>query len=201
MNFFPSPIELLFALFHFILLPVAFFVCVFRLRKRRKPELYCALLTIAYYITFYTAASTGRYTLTLQVLDPSRKPVADAPVSYFTRPQGDRFGRFSPILEGVSKTDHIGEITLRPNHAHRIFFSIRDSRYAYCSFILEGAGKRYGHQIIPDWKSLVFVEPPEGPPRSGSIRINPRPQHRIVIALKPSEPIKNTRKQSQTPSP
>jgi hypothetical protein len=196
---FPSPIELLFSLFHFILLPIAFFVCLFRLRKRKKPELYFALLTILYYASFYTAANTGRYALTLQVLDPSRQPAANVAVGYFTRPGGDRFGRFSPALEGVAKTDQSGEIKLRPNHAHSIFFWIRDSRYAVCSFTLERAGKRYSHKILPDWETLVFVEPPEGAPRSAAIIIDPEPQHRIVIALKPIEPTTNKTGQTQPP--
>jgi hypothetical protein len=56
---FPSPIELLFSLFHFILLPIAFFVCLFRLRKRKKPELYFALLTILYYASFIRRQTPG----------------------------------------------------------------------------------------------------------------------------------------------
>jgi hypothetical protein len=198
---FPSPIELLFSLFHFILLPIAFLVCLFRVRKRKKPELYCALLTIFYYVVFYTAANTGTYALTLQVLDPSRQPVADLAVGYSMRPGGDRFGRFSRVLGGVAKTDQSGEIQLRPNHAHSIFFWIRDSRYTVCSFTLERAGKRYSHKILPDWETLVFVDPPEGAPRSAAITIDPQPQHRIVIALKPAEPIIDKTKQLRTRAP
>jgi hypothetical protein len=176
-----------------IVFPLVWLVGMIRLRSGR-------LLWTAAFASIYVgvallptvASHSGSYTLRVQILDPQHRPLPGVTVSYHTNPASDRFGRFSPSLEGEATTDALGEIVLHPNHAHGVSIAIRHadpSQIGFrASFRIEAAGKRYGHQILPT-ERLTFIEPPEPPPSTGEFHgswvFPPLPEHRIIVALNP----------------
>ncbi len=185
--FAPGPDDIAWLLLLFVVVPLAWLIGLIWIGSRPKSLVIWTVLIGAFYVAFGLASHTGAYTLTVQILDPDRHPLPGVTATYFTRPQSDRFGRFSRSLEGEATTDAAGQIALNPNHAHGVNLTIRDPRFRNAGFQMEAAGRRYGHQILPD-QSVTFIEPQEPPPATGAFHgswvIDAQPEQRIVIALK-----------------
>ena len=170
-----------------IILPVAWLVGLRWFGTKQTRLALWSAPFVVFYGAFVFAVHHGAYTLTVQVLDPQKKRLPDVTVDYFSRPDGDTLGRFAWQLDGPAKTDSDGRVVLHPNHAQSVTFEIRDPRFGYARFQIEGAGSRYGHQIIPD-NSVTFIEPAEPPPATGTFHgtwvFEAQPEHRITVALK-----------------
>jgi len=133
----------------------------------------CAIL----FIGFRLATHSGRYNLSIQIVDPQGHPIPKVSVEYTSYPLGEGIGRLDHIASGVTSTDSSGTITLRTNHAHTVSVQMRRDGFQTTSFHLEAAGHGYPHQIV---SSVVDVLVPAGIvpgrdgwlfPRDGDVRL------------------------------
>ena len=105
---------------------------------------------------------SSRYILTAHVLDSSGQPIPEASVRYQSFSLGEGLGRLDRLANGQTNTDSAGSVSIRANHAHRIYLDIQKEGFERMSFQLDAAGRRYPHQITsPEWgKGISVLRPP-----------------------------------------
>jgi hypothetical protein len=145
---------------------------------------------LAALIMWKTLDGGGKYLLSFRVVDQKNNPVANAQVRFSGYYNSGGIGRFDHVARGSTNTDSEGELKIRANHGHTLNFDIRKEGFEDGQVSLEGAGKKWAHQLILYQGQIIptaqaFPTSTNGDSEIRTFRLSPTGDINLTIVLKP----------------